>query len=252
MAEKETPAPGKRATRARTCPKCGKKNPIEAVLCRACYTTLNPALPERATASPASIPYAKYAGIGLGLGIMLFVFGGPIARRLALQVLGVGVTAVLMDVTATRLRDRRETRKQAEKVAELLRLPDSGIWHIEPATPPSLRWVPGIANAALFYGLEEGAETVRISVDRGAVSVDHEIGGVWHGKSRLPRHVWEYLHQRIRVMAGLEQTGERAGKMKVQLESMVYEVDYAEEGEDAMPQLMLRIKRPEAVELLAA
>lgn len=162
-------------SRHQDCPKCGEDNPIEAVMCWACYTPLGSGAAveaarkkrqahERATRLEDFFCYAlPFAGIAL------FIASGY-ARKIRFPLVGVGLLSFLLSFVWSKRRNVIHARNQAQE-----------------SSP-----IEGITNTFLLYAVRDGASKIRLRTGIGTC-IHYLIGEEWREQMKLPIYIWSPL-----------------------------------------------------------
>lgn len=172
------------------CPHCGEENPVDAVMCWACYTPIGAAKasvprPEPAPADEKplgdkvkrwlsdGVPYAAVASS---------IASGWLPRKMRLPVLGASLSVLSAEILHSEWQNRLNK-------AEF----DDPARARENQKTPAVR----IAETILFYAWKEKSAATRIVENGQSVKVRYLIKGEWHEQMVIPRDIWKPIRQQL-------------------------------------------------------
>lgn len=173
------------------CPQCDEDNPLEAVMCWACYSPLKgvkPAPAWRADGTLNTEPTLSKSWRRKAEGAvpLLLIFGlissGWWRGKTRFGVLGVSSGIVALIFAIQEWNERKNRLLQSEMSEE--------------ASP-----ICRIADTILLYGIKDEATAIRILCFGRGIKVEYQIDGEWREQMKIPLHVWVPLQKELLLRA---------------------------------------------------
>ena len=173
------------------CPKCGEENPVDCVICWACYTPLHGQSTATEVGPKAEIERSMSEKVGLAITNYLpviplasLIASGWLSRRARGPVLGASLVALGGLFVQHKWSENKYLRENAR--------------HAEIAASDKSA-VVRLAESVLYYALKRKATLTRIEVDERGVTVTFLAEGERQGEMKIPLYSWKPLrHQLLR------------------------------------------------------
>ncbi len=167
-------------SRHQDCPKCGEDNPIEAVMCWACFAPLGleaEAAQAKQQARQRAVRFEKrleefFCALPFG-GIALLITSGYV-RKVRLPLIGAGLLLLALSFGWSKRSAATAARSQAQEPSPIERITDT----------------------FLLYAVRDGASKIRLRAGIG-VHVHYLIGDQWQEQMRIPGFVWNDLRTHL-------------------------------------------------------